>query len=544
MVRDRLLVYIIVLAAVLACTADEPPPERVVVHTTEAAPTLTSPPTPIPTATSTHVPTSTPGLPATSTPGPTWTPVPTATPKRTPTPWATPTRWGAPTATPAFAPLSPLNVRCDDELFLDEILAMSEDKEIRILKIYVDTAEEVERSSRIIRCRGEAVISRGRGRYYVEYDYKRDRDGAQFIGYGIEGYVSTPTPIPTPTSIPTPTPIPTPTLTPTPRPTPTPVPPPRLGSRQNPVRFGTTVEVLGEEPDDHWALTVLGTTPDATDEVLDENQFNDPPEEGHQFYIAKARATYLGPDSNEFDGRRRLSVLGGSGVVYTYRDGCGVIPDRLDSYRELFTGGTVEGNICWQIASTDAGSLVMFLEPDSIRSDGERTWFSLAGTAPSSTPTPTATPVPADRVVPVATPTPAQTPTVTPTPGPITTPAELVERVKDNVVKVEAGFSSSGSGFIFDVEGTTAFVGTNHHVIDDADTVHVVVRNDRTYEALVLGWDADRDVAVLAICCSYDFLAMPWEKASPDVGDEVVALGYPRGGTRGQVTATTGEVAG
>ena len=204
----------------------------------------------------------------------------------------------------------------------------------------------------------------------------------------------------------------------------------------------------------------------------------------------------------------------------------------------------MEGNVCWVVASTDADSLVMFLEPEFTWSDdAERTWFALADAAPAaSTPTPTATPTPADRVVPVATATPAPTPTVTPTPGPITTPAELVERVQDGVVKVEAGFFSSGSGFIFDVEGTTAFVGTNHHVIEDADSVDVVVRNNRTYEALVLGWDADRDVAVLAICCSEDFLVLPWGEASPDVGDQVVALGYPRGGVRGQVTATTGEV--
>ncbi len=158
--------------------------------------------------------------------------------------------------------------------------------------------------------------------------------------------------------------------------------------------------------------------------------------------------------------------------------------------------------------------------------DGDRfTGYGLRDYVPTPTPPPTATPV--------ATPTPRPTPA---------TPAELVERVKDGVVRVEAGFSS-GSGFIFDVEGTTGFVATNHHVIEDADAVDVVVRNTRTYEALVLGWDADRDVAVLAICCSDDFHVLPWEQASPVVGGKVVAVGYPRGGARNEVTATTGEVA-
>ena len=38
-------------------------------------------------------------------------------------------------------------------------------------------------------------------------------------------------------------------------------------------------------------------------------------------------------------------------------------------------------------------------------------------------------------------------------------------------------------------------------------------------------------------------MVLSWEKATPEVGSFVVAVRYPRGGSRGQVTATTGEVA-
>ena len=130
-------------------------------------------------------------------------------------------------------------------------------------------------------------------------------------------------------------------------------------------------------------------------------------------------------------------------------------------------------------------------------------------------------------------------------------PSDLVDRVKDSVVRVEAEidtglFSSSvsgGSGFIFDVEKTTAFVATNHHVIADADSVEVMVRDASVYNALVLGWDPDKDMAVLSICCSDDFAALSWGEASPAVGAPVVAVGYPAGGSESRVTATTGEVA-
>ncbi len=121
--------------------------------------------------------------------------------------------------------------------------------------------------------------------------------------------------------------------------------------------------------------------------------------------------------------------------------------------------------------------------------------------------------------------------------GPITTPADLVARVEDGVVRV-----AGGSGFIFDVIEETAFVATNHHVIDGMRNVEVVVKNYETYDALTLGWDVERDVAVLSICCSHDFFALPWEVAAePEIGDSVVAIGYPQGGGQG-VTATVGEI--
>ena len=49
-----------------------------------------------------------------------------------------------------------------------------------------------------------------------------------------------------------------------------------------------------------------------------------------------------------------LDFVKSGGVVYTRSDNsCGVIPDRLPN-PELFTNGTVEGNVCWEVVSTDA----------------------------------------------------------------------------------------------------------------------------------------------------------------------------------------------
>ena len=191
-----------------------------------------------------------------------------------------------------------------------------------------------------------------------------------------------PTPTPTPSGTPTPTPSPTPTASPTPTPTasptptPTATPMPAIGSRGNPVPLGTSLEVRNSDTD-HWEVTVLETTPDAAALVLEENRFNDPPGEGNQFFIAKVRAKYLGPDSTRFGGSFRLKALGDGGVVYTtFGNRCGVIPDSLPD-PELFTNGTIEGNECWEIASTDADSLLMILEREFLSTEGSRAWFSL-----------------------------------------------------------------------------------------------------------------------------------------------------------------------
>ena len=171
---------------------------------------------------------------------------------------------------------------------------------------------------------------------------------------------------------PTPTPVPTPGATPTPTPTSIPT---DLGTQQNPVPFGTTF-TFRNSVTDHWEFTVLEATPDATSEVLDHHRWNDPPESGNQFYMVKVRVKYLGTGSEEFS-RYRLKTLGDGAVVYTRssNDCATFIPNELP-YRELFPNGQVEGNVCWEVASSDADSLVLFVEPDSSWT-GTRFWFSL-----------------------------------------------------------------------------------------------------------------------------------------------------------------------
>ena len=131
-----------------------------------------------------------------------------------------------------------------------------------------------------------------------------------------------------------------------------------------------------------WELKVVAITPDGTDEVMEENQFNDPPPEGNQFFIASLEATYTGTESSTFSGFSgdiRLKSVGDSRVAYEGFDAsCGVIPDDIDDSGEAFPGGTVTGNVCWSIQSTDAASLVMIVKESSNFDDDTRAFFALA----------------------------------------------------------------------------------------------------------------------------------------------------------------------
>ena len=188
----------------------------------------------------------------------------------------------------------------------------------------------------------------------------------------------TETPLPPPTLEPTATPLPTntpqPTPTNTPEPTATPTPTPVMGSRENPVPLGQVVELL-EADTPYWAIAVSGVEPDATQRVLATNQFNDPPQPGHQFFMVEIEAKYLGPDSATLFTNFSLKTLGQSGVVYTtFENYCGVIPDELPTFTELFTGGALRGWQCWQISSADTDSLLLLVDEDF----GEtRVWFNL-----------------------------------------------------------------------------------------------------------------------------------------------------------------------
>ncbi len=96
---------------------------------------------------------------------------------------------------------------------------------------------------------------------------------------------------------------------------------------------------------------------------------------------------------------------------------------------------------------------------------------------------------------------------------------------------------SAGSGVIIDAE--KGYVITNHHVIENADSIEVLLTDGRKFGAHLLGSDEQVDLALLQIEAR-DLTALPMaDSRQLEVGDFVVAVGNPFG--LGQ-TVTSGIV--
>lgn len=167
----------------------------------------------------------------------------------------------------------------------------------------------------------------------------------------------------------------TPTSTASPTPSATPSPTPLAGeTRDRPVPVTMPIAAF-----DGWEVAVVGADFDVVEEVLATNPFNSPPNAGNTFVLVRLRATNVsvaGDDAGratEFrPGPTFMLVDSAGNEHFTFDDGgCGVIPDGFAFLDEPQPrGGTVEGNICFQVPEALTADLVLF-------DDESNTWFAL-----------------------------------------------------------------------------------------------------------------------------------------------------------------------
>jgi S1-C subfamily serine protease len=102
-----------------------------------------------------------------------------------------------------------------------------------------------------------------------------------------------------------------------------------------------------------------------------------------------------------------------------------------------------------------------------------------------------------------STPAPALTPDPLPEPGEASGIPDVADRVLPSVVRINTsgvvditGAGALGSGVIYRPDG---YIITNHHVIEGASAVEVLLANGDRYEAEIVGSDELNDLAVLRI---------------------------------------------
>lgn len=119
----------------------------------------------------------------------------------------------------------------------------------------------------------------------------------------------------------------------------------------------------------------------------------------------------------------------------------------------------------------------------------------------------------------------------------ITTTAVRQDVFTRNVFEIPAG---SGSGFIWDQQG---HIVTNLHVVRDATGATVTLSDNSSFAAVLVGFDADHDIAVLKINAPGEKLRPITVGASRDlqVGQKVFAIGSP---FEFDLTLTTGIISG
>ncbi|CAM4329917.1 S1C family serine protease [Jeotgalicoccus halotolerans] len=99
-----------------------------------------------------------------------------------------------------------------------------------------------------------------------------------------------------------------------------------------------------------------------------------------------------------------------------------------------------------------------------------------------------------------------------------------------NSTSEEAEEAGSGSGVIYKTEGDTAYVITNHHVVDGAEEIKINLESGDSVDAELIGSDIWTDLAVLSIPSDVVETTIEFGDSSDLlVGEPAIAIGSPLG---------------
>lgn len=126
--------------------------------------------------------------------------------------------------------------------------------------------------------------------------------------------------------------------------------------------------------------------------------------------------------------------------------------------------------------------------------------------------------------------------------------ADAVDKIYDATVVVQTSSNgnivSTGTGFVYKVDGSTAYVMTNNHVVSGGDSAKVIFSDGSSADTKILGGDTYADIAVLTVSASsIKQVATIGNTENLRLGDITFAVGAPLGDTYSG-TVTKGIISG
>ncbi len=104
---------------------------------------------------------------------------------------------------------------------------------------------------------------------------------------------------------------------------------------------------------------------------------------------------------------------------------------------------------------------------------------------------------------------------------------QMPDTEEDEESRDEAKPTSAGSGFIISAEG---HIVTNYHVVDQAETITVILSNDQKLDAKLIGYDNRTDLALLKVESKTPLPFVKFGNSDESrVGDFIIAIGNPFG---------------
>jgi hypothetical protein len=128
-----------------------------------------------------------------------------------------------------------------------------------------------------------------------------------------------------------------------------------------------------------WTVTAQGYESDATAAVMAANEFNTAPAAGQRYVTIHLSTTFGGRTDAQKSTVSDLTLraVGAKGVAYNAYDCSASLAKPLETFTDVFTGATVEGDVCFLIDDSDADSLRLYIETYDSHLDNTTTFFSL-----------------------------------------------------------------------------------------------------------------------------------------------------------------------